>query len=288
MSRRIVAGSEEHKNLFCQQFIDTHLTFDPETLPWPELTEAELARLRGVPFWQEVYHTERRAGAIVHAFLPQIEDPIVREAARVQGVEETRHAKLIRVLIDKYGLNATEQPLENFPDDLETAFIDFGFGECLDAFLGFGAFKTARQSEFLPEKMFEIFDILMDEETRHIVFFINYMAWRERQRGLIAPLRAVKSAVFYGRAVRRLKGMVNRGQEMNDGKDFNVTSASMFLDGFSFTKFVEDCYRENARRMSVFDPDLMQPTLLPTMAGLALRGLRLWDLGARQLRRKAA
>lgn len=288
MSRRIVAGSEEHKNLFCQQFIDTHLTFDPETLPWPELTEVELARLRGVPFWQEVYHTERRAGAIVHAFLPQIEDPVVREAARVQGVEETRHAKLIKVLIDKYGLNATEQPLEDFPEDLETAFIDFGFGECLDAFLGFGAFKTARQSEFLPEKMFEIFDILMDEETRHIVFFINYMAWREKQRGLIAPLRALKSAVFYGRAVRRLRGMVARGQDVNDGKDFDVTTASMFLDGFSFTKFVEDCYRENARRMAVFDPDLMQPRLLPAMAGLALRGLRLWDLGARQLRRKPA
>lgn len=285
---RMVAGSEEHKNLFCQQFIDTHLTFDPEELPWPELNEVELQRLRAVPFWQEVYHTERRAGAIVHAFLPQIEDPMVREAARIQGVEETRHAKLIRVLIDKYQLNATEQPLETFPDDLEKAFIDFGFGECLDAFLGFGAFKTARESEFLPEKMFEIFDVLMDEETRHIVFFINYMAWREKQRGLIAPLRALKSALFYGRAVRRLKGMVGRGQEMNDGKDFNVTQAGVFLDGFSFTKFVEDCYRENSRRMAIFDPDLMQPTLLPTMAGLALRGLRLWDLGARRLRRKPA
>jgi hypothetical protein len=51
----------------------------------------------------------------------------------------------------------------------------------------------------------------------------------------------------------------------------------MFLDGFSFRGFVEDCYRENARRMSVFDPDLMQPRLLPAVADLALRGLRLWD-----------
>ena len=61
--------------------------------------------------------------------------------------------------------------------------MTFGFGECMDSFLGFGAFKTARQSEFLPESMFEIFDVLMYEETRHIVFFINYMAWREVQRG---------------------------------------------------------------------------------------------------------
>jgi hypothetical protein len=283
---KIDAGSDAHRDLFCRQFIDTHERFDPDTLPWPELDDAELARLRGVPFWQEVFHTERRAGAIVDAFTPHVADPVVREAVALQGVEETRHAKLIRVMIDRYGLDATEQPLEALPADIETAFIDFGFGECLDAFLGFGAFKTARQSAFLPEGMFEIFDVLMYEETRHIVFFINYMAWREKRRGHLAPTRALKSAWFYGRAMRRLFGMVQRGQEPNDGKDFAVTQANMFLDGFSFRQFVEDCYRENARRMSVFDPDLMQPRLLPGIADLAVRGLRLWDRRPR-LRRAA-
>jgi len=273
----IKAGSEAHKELFCRQFIETHQVFDPETLPWPELDAASLARLRGVPFWQEVYHTERRAGAIVDAFTPHVIDPLVRDAVALQGVEESRHAKLIRVMINRYGLEATEQPMEAFPADLETAFIDFGFGECLDAFLGFGAFKTARQSEFLPEGMFEIFDVLMHEETRHIVFFINYMAWREKQRGHIALTRAAKSAWFYGRAARRLFGMVQRGQDANDGRDFAVTQTNMFLDGFSFRQFVEDCYRENSRRMSEFNPDLMQPRLLPAIADMAVRGLRLWD-----------
>jgi hypothetical protein len=281
------AGSEDHKELFCRQFIETHETYDPDTLPWPDLDDAALARLRGVPFWQEVYHTERRAGAIVEAFTPHVTDPVVREAVALQGVEETRHAKLIRVLIDRYGLDATEQKLESFPADLETAFIDFGFGECLDAFLGFGAFKTARQSAFLPEAMFDIFDVLMFEETRHIVFFINYMAWREKRRGHIAPTRALKSAWFYGRAMRRLMGMVRRGQQPNDGRDFAVTQANMFLDGFSFRNFVEDCYRENARRMSVFDPDLMQPRLLPAVADLAVRGLRLWDMRRPRLAKPA-
>jgi hypothetical protein len=283
----IEAGSDTHKQLFCRQFIDTHTVFDPATLAWPRLDETELERLRGVPFWQEVYHTERRAGAIVDAFTPHVTDPIVREAVALQGVEETRHAELIRVLIDRYGLDASEQPLEAFPADLETAFIDFGFGECLDAFLGFGAFKTARQSAFLPESMFEIFDVLMHEETRHIVFFINYMAWREKRRGHIALTRALKSAWFYGRAGRRLMGMVRRGQQPNDGHDFTVTQANMFLDGFSFRQFVEDCYRENARRMSVFDPDLMQPRLLPAVADLAVRGLRLWDKRRPKSRRAA-
>ena len=281
---RIEAGSETHKSLFCRQFIATHQVFDPETLPWPELTAEELDRLRTIPFWQEVYHTERRAGAIVDAFAPQITDPVVREAVVLQGLEEARHAKLIRTMIDRYGIDATEQPLEQFPADLETAFIDFGFGECLDAFLGFGAFKNARQSQFLPEKLFEIFDLLMFEETRHIVFFINYMAWREHRRGLGSMRRALKSTRYYGRALKRLLAMVRRGHQPNDGRDFAVTQANVFLDRFSFRQFVEDCYRENARRMQEFDPDLMQPRLLPAMADLALRGMRLWDRSRPHLR----
>ena len=84
-------------------------------LPWPELDDEQLSRLRSVPFWQEVYHTERRAGAIVAAFTPMVRDPLVREAVALQGAEEARHARLLRVMIDRYGLEATEQPLERFP-----------------------------------------------------------------------------------------------------------------------------------------------------------------------------
>jgi hypothetical protein len=288
MKTTIKAGSAEHKALFCKQFMDTYQDYDPNTLPWPALSDADLERLRAVPFWQEVYHTERRAGAIVDAFTPHVEDSVVREAIALQGFEERRHADLIRVMIERYGIDATAQPLETLPADLETAFIDFGFGECLDSFLGFGAFKTARQSEFLPDALFDIFDMLMFEETRHIVFFINYMAWREKQRGLGPVRRAMKSLRFYGRAGGRLMGMVKRGQESNDGKDFDVTQTSMFLEGFSFQRFVEDCYRENSRRMSVFDPELMQPRLLPSIAGLALRGMKAWDTARSPFRKAKA
>jgi hypothetical protein len=284
----IKVGSEVHKELFCRQFLETHELYDPAVLPWPDLDDAQLERLRSVPFWQEVYHTERRAGAIVAAFTPMVEDPLVREAVALQGVEEARHAQLLRVMIDRYRLDATEQPLETLPANLETAFIDFGFGECMDSFLGFGAFKTARQSEFLPEGLFEIFDVLMHEETRHIVFFINYMAWREVRRGRGAsPLRALTSAWYYGRALSRLLGMVRRGKDTNDGKDFAITEANMFLEGFSFRQFVEDCYRENGRRMSAFDPNLLQPRLLPAIANMAVAGLRTWERRRPHLRRHA-
>ena len=79
--------------------------------------------------------------------------------------------------------------------------------------------------------------------------------------------------------------MVRRGKDANDGKDFAITEANMFLEGFSFRQFVEDCYRENARRMSVFDPALLQPRLLPAIADMAVAGLRLWERRRPHLRR---
>ena len=270
-------GSDEHKELFCRLFTESHQHFEPARLPWPDLDDAALARLRAVPFWQEVLNTELRAGRIVAAFAPTLGDTLLREAVALQGFEEARHAELLRVMIARYGIEATELPAAPDATDVETAFIDFGFGECFDSFLGFGAFKIARQSHFLPDGMFDIFETLMYEETRHIVFFINWMAWREARHGRPwAWARSMTSLWYYGRALKRLVGTARRGAELNDGKDFSATQASMFLDGFTFSRFVADCHAENLRRMAGFDPLLLQPRLLPAVADAALRALRLW------------
>jgi hypothetical protein len=281
-------GSDEHKQRFCRQFMASHCRFDPATLAWPDLDEAALGRLRGIPFWQEVLHTERRAGAIVAAFARTISDPLVREAVTLQGLEEARHAELLRVMIQRYRITAQEHPLEPIGRDLHRAFADFGYGECLDSFLGFGVFKIARRSGFLPESMFEIFDRLIHEETRHIVFFINWMAWQQVASGRGAQwLRGVTAARYYCRAVGRLLGTVRRGRRANDGRDFSATQASVFLDGFTFRNFVEECYAEHARRMGEFDPDLLRPRFLPALAGIALAGLRL-RIRARAVREERA
>ncbi len=55
-------GSEQHKELFCRSFIESHLDYEPEQLPWPELDSVALERLRGIPFWKEALITEREAG----------------------------------------------------------------------------------------------------------------------------------------------------------------------------------------------------------------------------------
>jgi len=274
----VKVGSEEHKSLFCRDFMRTYSDYDPETLPWPELDPDALQRLRSVPFWQEVLHTELRAGAIVKAFTGTIDDPVLKEAVELQGFEEARHAHLIRVMIRRYGIDAAEVPLDPLPRDIETAFKDFGFGECVDSFLGFGVFKIAKEAGFLPESMFRIFETLMYEETRHIVFFVNWMAWRQVQLGRGARwIRGATALRYYYRALKRLVGTARRGAALNDGKEFSATQASMFLDGFTFRRFLEDCYGENKRRMSEFGADLLRPSFLPALTDMALASLRLWS-----------
>jgi hypothetical protein len=270
-------GSDAHKERFCRDFIVSHCRFDPATLTWPDLDDTALGRLRAVPFWQEVLYTERRAGAIVDAYAQTIADPLVREAVALQGFEEARHAALLREMVRRYDLVAEERPLdEPLSRDLRQAFADFGYGECLDSFLGFGVFKIARRSAFLPDPLFEIFDMLMREETRHIVFFINWMAWQQTVSGRLAGwLRGANAAWYYGRAIGRLLGTVRRGRRENDGRDFSATQANIFLEGFTLRSFVEECCAEHQRRMGEFDPDLLQPRLLPRLAGVALAGLRL-------------
>jgi hypothetical protein len=269
-------GTDEHKQRFCDEFIASHNPYDPEGLPWPDLDDGALGRLLAIPFWPEVLYTERRAGAIVAAYGATIDDPLVRQAVMLQGFEEARHARLLRLLIRRYGIAAEEGPLEALNPDLYRAFADFGYGECLDAFLGFGVFEIARRAAYLPESMFAIFETLLHEENRHIVFFVNWMAWEQARRGRAAScLRPAVAARFYLRAIGRLLATVRRGQAANGGKDFSATQASIFIDGFSLRNLIEECCAEHARRMRRFAPDLLQPRFLPQLAAVALAGLRL-------------
>jgi hypothetical protein len=280
-------GSDAHKERFCRQFVASHRRYRPESLAWPELDAAARERLWAIPFWSEVLFTERRAGAIVDAYAAMIADPVVREAVALQGFEEARHADFLRLMIRRYGIAAEERPLDPPGRDPYRTFVDFGYGECLDSFLGFGVFAIARRAGFLPDPMFDLFDTLLREETRHIVFFINWMAWHQARSGRAASWRrGGVAAVYYGRAIGRLVATIRRGRAANGGRDFSATQAGVFLDGFSWRGLVEACVAEHARRMADFDPALLRPRLLPWAGGVALAAMRL--AAAVRLRRRDA
>jgi hypothetical protein len=263
-------GSKAHKELFCRSYIDSHLPYEPETLPWPQLDATSLERLHQVPFWEEALNTELKAGAIIKAYLPHVSDPLIRDAIALQGEEESRHGRLFRFMLDHYNIQLSGTPPASPSEEVERGFIDFGYGECLDSFLGFGLFKIANQADFLPKPLFDIFDLLLQEEAKHVVFFVNWMAYIQANRGRGAkPLRAATSLWNYAKAVQRMVSMVDQNSE-SKGTDFAATEASVFLEGFSIKRLLSECLAENKRRMSEFDPELLQPSVMPSLAQFSL------------------
>src|ERR1700722_19578443 len=127
-------GTPQHRELFCRTFVDSHVRFEPESLPWPELDGQLLERLRAFPFWSYARSIEHRAGRMVTAFANTIDEPAIREAVAVQGVEETRHGRLMAHVTERYGISA---PLLPLPDQraVKDDFTIFGFGECTDSFI---------------------------------------------------------------------------------------------------------------------------------------------------------
>lgn len=268
-------GSEAHKELFCQSFMNSHLQYEPEQLPWPKPDEATLARLRGIPFWAEARNIERSAGAMVSTFAATASDPLLREAIALQGMEENRHSRVIEFLINHYGIETPARPLEEIPQNIESAFTHFGYGECFDSFFAFGLFGLARQAGFFPEPFFAIFDPILDEEARHMVFFVNWIAYHQVNQGQGARvLRAAHSFWHYAAAAWRRLDSFRSSDKNNDGS-FTATGASMVTIDLTFEKFLASCLQENEQRMSVYDEKLLRPEFLPRLATAALGTLKL-------------
>lgn len=271
----IEIGSDKHKELFCRTFLMAHRRFEPDDLPWPELAADDVAKLRAIPFWDEALGTEQEAGPMVQAAADASHDPLVREAIALQAYEEARHGRLIRHLLDRYGIDVPDRPPPPVVPDPERAFVDFGYDECLDAFGAFGLFELARRAEYLPKAFFDIFGHVLDEEAQHIVFFVNWVAWRAFQAGRGDRLRRGTGALWhYGKSLAgRLRMLLAGGGESQAA--FVATGTTTFLDELTPTLFLETCLAENARRMSVFDARLLQPRLLPALARTGVRALRL-------------
>ncbi len=269
-------GSEQHKQLFCRSFIESHLSYEPETLPWPELDSVALERLRSIPFWREALATEREAGVMVSAFAETVQDPAIREAIALQGIEEHRHGRLLEFLIRHYDIPIVEPSPVILPEKLDTAFLDFGYGECLDSFFAFGMFGIARQARYMPDSLFAIFDPILHEEARHIVFFINWATYEQIKQGRSAAVRGLSALWHSGRSIRNLiQAFGGGGDENQESQPFTASEAAHFMEDLTPELFLSVALRENAQRMSVFDPQLLRPRLSERLSGIALRMLTL-------------
>ena len=269
-SLRVRVGSTEHKQLFCTTFIETHEAYDPASLPWPELDDASLRRLRAVPFWGTALQIERNAGYLVNEIAKAQSDPLIRDAIALQGYEEDRHAKMIGTLVERYGLDA--EMSEDLPAPTKRAFIDFGYNECLDSFFGFGVFRLASEARVLPDELISLFTRVLHEEARHIVFFVNWIAYDRAQRGLATPLLQFPgTTVGYFRSLARLIALARGGKKNAESQKFGDAFNEVSFENLTLRDFVHACIAENDRQMATLDPRLLRPRVIPSIARFALR-----------------
>jgi hypothetical protein len=261
-------GSDEHKELFCRSFIESHHTYDPREWPWPQLDDVSLARLRAIPIWTLALEVELGAGEMLGGFARTERDPVVREALELQGYEEDRHGRILQCLIERYALPVTPDVPQQRPT--RRSFIDFGYNECVDSVAGFGIFRLARDARILPETLTSLFTRVLVEEARHIVFFVNWVAWDRCRRGLQWSLmQAVPVLLSYASAIaRRIKGGAQ--MQADKGPEDRTDLFGDALKDLTATKFLRACVIENDRYMASFDPRLIRPRVIPTLAKAAL------------------
>jgi len=132
----------------------------------------------------------------------------------------------------------------------------------------------------MPEAFFTIFDPILDEEARHMVFFVNWIAYKQVHAGK-SWQRPLHSLWQYTSALqRRLDNLGSMGKPSGSGKGktkkgFTATGAKSFMAGLTLEKFLAACLEENAKRMSAYDERLLRPDFLPIMAQLGCSTLKL-------------
>ncbi len=265
-------GSDEHKALFCREFEATHDAYDPRGIRWPDLDDASCERLRALPFWQEAVSSERTAAARVRAMADVEPDRALRDAIALQAYEEERHARLLEGLLARYGITIPGDGPQ-VPRDAEWGFLRMGYGELFDSFFAFGLFRLASETGVFPQPLVQIFDGVMQEEARHILFFTNWAAYRQvrlplPQRPWFRLRRAMGLAV---QALGRVRTALQlRGADAGD--DFTMQVPDQLTEEeVTLRRLAETCLAENERRLAGYDPRLLRPQTVPRLVRGALR-----------------
>lgn len=265
-------GSDEHRQALARFFLDTHVHYVPEAIRWPALTDDALVRLTGLPFWQEAVSTEHRTSRTVAAAAALEPDPDVRKAIELQGFEEQRHARLLATLTSHYRIDIDEPPPFE-PRSLERDFLIAGFGECFDSFFAFGLFAIAGESGYFAPELISIFEPVVQEEARHILFFVNWVKYRRSKLPLWKrPLYRLRCAgVILEQIVSRIKTARTMGK--GPAENFTLRAHQDLGADVTLHKLLAICLTENERRMSRYDARLARPRLVPFLARLLYKAL---------------
>lgn len=273
-ARKIALGGEAHKALFCSTLLDTHDPYRPRVLDWPRLDPETQARITSLPIWDVAVRTEGRAGMNVRTFAETVVDPHLRAALDMDAFEEGRHRTVLANMVEAYGVTLEPEPEYRRPRDPEWAFMVTGYAECIDSFFGFGLFDIARRSGFFPPELVDTFEPVMREEARHILFFVNWVAWRRRNLPLWRrPWFELRVLAVWLFLIRERLGLARDMEKNPKGQDHNFTLSGSKELGvqISFAELAKACLAENDRRLAAYPAALIRPKFVPGMVRLALR-----------------
>ena len=280
---RVRLGSEAHKALFAHTLLDTFDPYKPALIDWPTLDSAALQRVTSLPIWDIAVQTEGKAGTRMQNYADVIGDPLVKKALDLNAFEERRHKLVLSGLVEAYGIPLEPEPEYKVPKDREWAYMVTGFSECVDSFFAFGLFETARRSGFFPPELVETFEPVVHEEGRHILFFVNWVAWHRRRLNIFQRIAfEVKVwAVWVFLAYERMgiaSGMDDATDAQKDkvkqkqaqDNNFTVTGASSVGEDLDVWELMALCLSENDRRLGVYDKRLVRPMFMPTLVRMTL------------------
>jgi hypothetical protein len=213
----------------------------------------------------------------VKAYADTVADPLLRKALELNAFEEGRHRLVLGNLVEAYGVALQPEPPYRPPPDAEWCFMVTGFSECIDSFFAFGLFEAARRSGFFPPELVDTFEPVIAEEGRHILFFVNWVAWRRRTlawwRRPWFELKVWRVWLFL--ALEKMSLARGFGDDPAPGQDSNFTLSAADELGIDvdLAGLLDICLAENDRRLGKYDPRLVRPNFVPGLVRLARRFL---------------
>ena len=262
-------GSDAHKRLFCRMLLETHNPYKPAVIAWPQLEQETLRRLTSLPIWDIAVQTEGRAAVRVQSFAQRVSDPLLRQALEMGALEEARHKQVLNSLVEAYGIHVAPEPVYLPPEDPEWAWLVTGYSECVDSFFAFGLFELARRSGYFPPELVETFEPVIQEEGRHILFFVNWAAWyRRKLPWWRRPQFFLKTCAVWLFLIWERIGIAKSVDPDRGAQDANFALTGSGSVGVALTprELIDLCLSENERRMAGYDGRLLRPMTVPRLA----------------------
>jgi hypothetical protein len=275
---RIRLGSPEHLRLFCLELLETHDPYRPRILDWPELPKETRDKLVALPIWDIAVQTEGKAGMNVRSFAEKLRDQgLLQEALTMDAFEEGRHKMVLANMVKAYDIELEPEPEYKRPRDPEWAFMVTGWSECIDSFFGFGLFELAKGTGFFPPELVATFEPIMREEGRHILFYVNWVAWwRRNMPWWRRPWFELKALAVWAFLIWERLGLVGKMENNEKAQDYNFTvngSKELGVE-ITFPELARICLEANDKRLAPYDPRLPRPVFIPNLMRLALRFIK--------------